>query len=256
MGSGRYRRVRLEFSQTFHYVKAIRAAAPDLAVDASVHDVQSQVLSRKPAWESRLFLRRTQATERDLLRRMTTIAVLSDKDAGLLRQLYDLAPPIRRQSFPLSPFAENFAREPGQVERRSLLFWGAMSRTENERAALWFIEQCFRPLAEKFADLRLLVVGSGPSPKLLSYRCDRIEVTGFVEDPTPYFQRARIGVVPLAEGAGVKLKTLEMLRCGLLVVSTEVGAEGIDATPALQVETRERFRQALDEILSRPLEPA
>ena len=56
-----------------------------------------------------------------------------------------------------------------------------------------------------------------------------MEVTGFVEDPRTCFERVHLAVLPLFEGAGVKVKVLKCLAAGLPVLTTPIGSEGIEA---------------------------
>ena len=55
-----------------------------------------------------------------------------------------------------------------------------------------------------------------------------VEVTGFVETVYPELARARVFVCPIRYGSGTRLKLLEAFAAGLPVVSTSLGAEGID----------------------------
>ena len=130
----------------------------------------------------------------------------------------------------LSNFIYQVKRHSQKIEKKSLLFWGAMNRPENEQAILTFIDNCFYKLRQKDSEFKLYIVGSSPTKKLLAFKSDNIVITGFVEDPTAFFEKAEIGIVPLIKGAGIKLKTLEMLEAGLPVIATTVGAEGVDFT--------------------------
>ncbi|PAX49801.1 hypothetical protein CK510_27700 [Brunnivagina elsteri CCALA 953] len=103
-----------------------------------------------------------------------------------------------------------------------------MNRSENEEAILHFIDNCFQFLLEKDRDFKLYIVGSNPSAKITNFASKNIIITGFIENPIDFFERAEIGIVPLKKGAGIKLKTLEMLQAGLPVISTSIGAEGIN----------------------------
>ena len=58
-----------------------------------------------------------------------------------------------------------------------------------------------------------------------------INVTGYVEDPTPCQQQAGVMVVPLLAGGGMRVKILNALAEGIPVVSTTLGCEGIQVTP-------------------------
>jgi glycosyltransferase involved in cell wall biosynthesis len=56
----------------------------------------------------------------------------------------------------------------------------------------------------------------------------QIKVTGFVNSLVPYYKAASIVICPLRIGGGIKVKILEALNAGKAIVSTSVGAQGLD----------------------------
>jgi glycosyltransferase involved in cell wall biosynthesis len=225
----------LEFSQVFWlapYVARHPANCPKLTL--SVHDVQAELVQRKSLLERLLVLRWTRWCEGRLFRCADSIRVLSEKDRNLVRSYNPQAPIIVSPPRP-SAFATSVRRSPGSVQPHSLLFWGAMNRSENYAAVIGFIEKHLPQLLREFSDATLFVVGANPPKRVRELASPHVIITGFVDDPTPYFEKASLGIVPLLQGAGVKLKTLEMLAAGLTVISTEVGAEGITPNPRLIV---------------------
>jgi glycosyltransferase involved in cell wall biosynthesis len=79
-----------------------------------------------------------------------------------------------------------------------------------------------------------------------------VEITGQVEDVRPYLSRAKVAVVPLWSGGGTRLKVLEAFAAGRPVVSTTIGAEGIDARDGehlLLADSPEAFAEAIVRVL-------
>jgi len=109
---------------------------------------------------------------------------------------------------------------------KDILFYGAMSRPANYLSAEWFINNVM-PLLSK--DYRFIIMGDGPHASLMKYQSDRVIITGFVDDPSPYFQNAMCLAAPLLLGAGVKVKVIEALSAGLPVLTNTIGIEGIEA---------------------------
>jgi glycosyltransferase involved in cell wall biosynthesis len=219
--------VRFEFSQTFKYGHYLKQTAAGLAtmVQLSVHDLQIQVALRKRSLESWLFYW-AYTTERRMLKSGDEIIVLSEKDKVFIHNLLDVSSTVTVVPPSLSPFVYSVKRPPQGVRKNTLLFWGAMNRVENEAAVLHFVQVLEKLRAAGYL-YHLYIVGSKPGPKVQQLACDHIDVTGFLEDPSAYFASSAIGIVPLSMGAGVKLKTLELLHAGLPVLATPVGAEGI-----------------------------
>ena len=110
-----------------------------------------------------------------------------------------------------------------------LLFWGALGRNENAQAAHWLCREVLPRLRQAGQAITLVVAGSNPPAELLAQRASDLVVTDFLPDPTECFAAAHLAVLPLFEGAGVKVKVLECLAAGLPVLTTGVGSEGIAA---------------------------
>ncbi|AFQ45984.1 glycosyltransferase [Desulfosporosinus meridiei] len=108
-----------------------------------------------------------------------------------------------------------------------ILFWGAMYRPENYEAAIWFVENVMPLLVDK--DVRFIVAGNRPPAKLIHSQSEKVIVTGFVEDETPYFAHSMCFVSPLLTGAGIKVKVIEALSAGIPILTNDIGIEGIPA---------------------------
>lgn len=232
-----------EFSQSAWVVK-LAHHTPNLML--SLHDIQTQLVTSKSKIERLLMLGFTFETEKALLERATHVRVQSVNDKWLLHALFRVPTQKIEVIEPsLSSFLPNVRRSPKVIEPHSLLFWGAMARRENSDAVLRFLRDHFLTLRQRYPDAKIYVVGSNPSKELIAMSDNAIVITGFVDDPTPYFERAGLGIAPLSAGAGIKVKVLEMLRAGLPVLSSPVGAEGIASDPNLTVVDIAAFADAI-----------
>ncbi len=110
-----------------------------------------------------------------------------------------------------------------------LIYIGSMDWYPNEDAVAFFADEVFPRIQEKVPDVAFSIVGGNPSGRVqkLAER-DGIVVTGRVPEIKPYFAEATVFVVPLRIGSGTRLKILEALAMGKAIVSTSVGAEGLD----------------------------
>jgi glycosyltransferase involved in cell wall biosynthesis len=75
-------------------------------------------------------------------------------------------------------------------------------------------------------------------------------VEGFVEDLTPFLQRARACIIPLFIGGGIRIKILDMLSSGIPCVSTTVGAQGLENEGVWIADDPEGFAQGIAEVLT------
>jgi glycosyltransferase involved in cell wall biosynthesis len=116
-------------------------------------------------------------------------------------------------------------------EPRTLLFFGAIDYYPNTDAVLFFLRDVLPRLTARYPQLRLCVVGRKPPESIVAQRGANVEVTGVVEDVRPWIDRADVVIVPLRIGGGTRLKILEAMGMGKAIVSTTLGAEGLDVVP-------------------------
>lgn len=230
-----YDAIHFEYSHAAVYLDLIKPliSSKNTRTIISIHDVVSQSFLRKSQNNFILGIEvaRLFKFEKTIYSNVDELWVLSKKDCNILTSLFAIPEnKIIIKPPQLSDFIYQIERNIEKVEKKSLLFWAAMNRPENEQAAINFIQNCFTNLLKIDPEYKLYIVGSNPSPKIKKFASENIIVTGFIENPTHFFEKARIGIVPLLEGAGIKLKTLEMLQAGLPVISTSIGAEGVETS--------------------------
>lgn len=112
----------------------------------------------------------------------------------------------------------------------TLLLLGTMHYQPNIDMVLYFIQTIYPALHQARPDLQVLIVGHLPPPEIQQLGAlPGVTVTGSVEDVRPYMARSWLLAVPLRLGGGTRLKIVEALAAGLPVVSTTVGAQGLEA---------------------------
>jgi glycosyltransferase involved in cell wall biosynthesis len=116
----------------------------------------------------------------------------------------------------------------GCNSKPTILFVGSMDYHANIDAVTWFLRTAWPEIARSHPDLQFTIVGRDPSSAVLALAEGRVRVTGTVEDVRPFYASAVAVVVPLRCGSGTRLKILEAMSAGVPVVSTRLGAEGID----------------------------
>ncbi len=230
-----YEKIHFEYSHAAVYLDFIQPliSSNNTHTVISIHDVVSQSFLRKSQNNFILGIEvaRLFKFEKKLYSNVDELWVLSTKDRNILTSLFTIPEhKIIIKPPQLSDFIYKIERQTEKIEKKSLLFWAAMNRPENEQAAINFIQKCLTNLLKIDPEYKLYIVGSNPSPKIRKLESKNIIVTGFVENPTQFFEKAQIGIVPLLQGAGIKLKTLEMLQAGLPVISTSIGAEGVETS--------------------------
>jgi glycosyltransferase involved in cell wall biosynthesis len=121
----------------------------------------------------------------------------------------------------------------------------------NVDAVRWFVREIWPAVAQKYPDLEFIIVGRNPTFEVRQLASHRIKVTGTVEDVRPYYASALGLVAPLRVGSGTRLKILEAMSAEVPVVSTRLGAEGIDVqndVHLLLADSEAEFSAAIDTI--------
>lgn len=120
------------------------------------------------------------------------------------------------------------ARRP---DARRVTFLGGLHYPPNAQGVLWFAREVFPQVLAAAPDAVLTVIGKQPPPELqgLGIPAGNLEVTGYIDDPTPYLATTGAFIVPLLAGGGMRVKIIDGWTWGLPIVSTRVGAEGVDA---------------------------
>ncbi|MGQ8364679.1 TIGR03087 family PEP-CTERM/XrtA system glycosyltransferase [Glaciecola sp. 1036] len=118
-------------------------------------------------------------------------------------------------------------REPKKSQE--ILFTGVMDYKPNIDAVKWFVSNCWKQIKEAKPNCKFIIGGMNPTSDILALKnIDGVEVTGFVDDIKPYFDSADLFVAPFQIARGVQNKVLQAMACALPVVSTSLGAEGIN----------------------------
>ena len=111
----------------------------------------------------------------------------------------------------------------------TILFCGAMDYNPNIDALRWYFQEMHEPLRGLIPDLQVLIVGKKPTAEVLAHAAKKnVLVTGAVPDVRPFYRQAWLQIVPLRIGGGTRLKIVESLAMGTPVVSTRIGAQGLN----------------------------
>ncbi|MBC8618446.1 glycosyltransferase [Parabacteroides faecis] len=110
-------------------------------------------------------------------------------------------------------------------DEKSILFVGNYNYKPNVEAVIHFVNKIFPILKKRHNGLKFYIVGINPP---FNFCSNDIIVTGFVKNVKEYYQRCTLFVSPLTTGSGIKNKILEAMASGIPVVSTSIGADGIN----------------------------
>ncbi len=261
--SKRFDLVNLEFS--FLGECDLRQAPPNerlprLVVDS--HNIDYE-LARQYARSARSLAHRLYAGVNWRKLRREELGTYRDADGVYLcsaedeRRLLDVIPGARTAVIPNAADVEYYQPRPTDPppDCRTLVFFGLLSYAPNVDGVIYFIEKIWPRIAEAHPEARFKIIGGRPPRSLQLLAGPRVELTGFVPDLRPHLAAAAAVVVPLQLGGGTRLKIVEAMAMGKAIVSTPLGAEGIEAVRGrdLLIEAQpEAFADAVNRLLGAP----
>jgi glycosyltransferase involved in cell wall biosynthesis len=216
---------------------------------------------RRQRWYRERDLRKAIRLEREAVNRYDRCLVCSEEDANALRSIGGDVPSDRVAVMPNGVDLARFGCTPVPSAPRVLLP-GHLAWAPNVDGAQWFCSEVWPQVCSAVPEAELMLVGRSPVPEVLALgQLPGVSVHPDVPSMLPYFESARVVVVPLRVGSGTRLKALEGMAAGRPVVGTTIGLEGIgiaDGVHALVADDPALFGAAViralrDESLTRSL---
>jgi len=235
---------------------------PDLAHSLLFqHNVETMIWGRHAQnatgfarrWYFRAQANRMFAYEQQACQRAGHIVAVSGQDAETMRRLYGVT---RVSAIPTGVDIESLTPpDPPPARTTDLAFVGSMDWLPNIDGVAWFVSEVLPLVREARPECTLAIVGRTPprSVVALGEADARIQVTGTVPDIRPYLWSSAVSIVPLRIGGGTRLKIYESMAARAPVVSTTVGAEGLDVHPPEDIriaDSAEDFAGACLELLA------
>jgi polysaccharide biosynthesis protein PslH len=198
------------------------------------HNVEAQIW-RRHAEHAGNFLkkayfqiqaRRMDAYEAQVCRKVKRVIAVSQGDARMMEQNYGI-----RGVAPVDTGVDTdfFRPQAKPAESKAdLVFLGSMDWMPNIEGMQWFVREILPLIHAVRPQTTVAIVGRKPAPEIMALAGDKVHVTGTVPDVRPWLWGSKLSIVPLRIGGGTRLKIYESQAAGVPVVSTTVGAEGLE----------------------------
>jgi glycosyltransferase involved in cell wall biosynthesis len=223
---------------SFGLIRLVRKKSPEVLIICDTDSVWSRFILREMPYAN--MMRKVSILTRGLLksyeekllvRKSDVVTAVSDIDADFYRSLTKQKEKIHIFSNGLD-FADYDLEKNATLKLNtpSLIISGSFGHKHSamNSATTWFLESVFPDLLEVMPKLCLYIVGRNSNLNFKEYEGNNIIVTGMVESVVPYLSNATVAIVPLKFESGTRFKILEAAVCETAIVSTSLGAEGID----------------------------
>ena len=205
------------------------------------HNVESEIWRRhaetagNPAKKAmyRMEFKKMLRYERSAVRKFQHVIAVSENDRSLMNRWVDadrvtVVPTgvdlAQYTSAPDTVTSENASQTPASL----VTFVGAMDWEPNVDGVDYFCSEIWPAIRHEVPDAKFRIVGRNPVKRVQKWASESIEVTGRVPSVVEYLRQSAVVIVPLRIGGGTRLKIYEAMATGKAVVSTTVGAEGLD----------------------------
>jgi polysaccharide biosynthesis protein PslH len=251
----RYEAVFIEHFWCAPYVEQLRPNADRVFlnlydVESAWHRSMADSSSGLLAWSYRRFGNAALAFERDWFPCFDCILTTSCSDAEIVRAI------ATDTNVVVYPNALPLIVPPPRAERLEVIFSGNLEYAPNIAAIRFFHRNVWPALQSRWPELKWKILGKNPGRlRDLAANDRNIEITGFVDDAVAVIAQSQVAIVPLLAGSGTRVKILEAWAARTPVVSTTLGAEGLeyrDREHLVLADGPESFITAVSELLALP----
>ena len=249
-----YDLVHIEHGDIAHWNKIIPRNIPKILTAQNVKTIMWDRYAKNASKDQRRGLaeeaRRFAEYEAKFLPAWSRLIAVSDTDKLELER-------ITEKSVPIDVVANGvdttyFSPKSSEISY-DLVFTGTMNHPPNTDGIIDFVIKTLPIIRSHIPGVRLAIVGMNPPPAVQSLSSHPgVTVTGYVPDTRDFISSATLAIAPLNSGSGTRLKILEAMSMGKAVVSTSIGAEGIDYKNGFDIsisDTREAFAASIIELL-------
>lgn len=244
--------VQLETLYLAPYIETIREVS-DAKIVMRSHNVEYEIWERVVAstslWTKRKYLShltsKLKRFETNRLLHYDALVTVTQRDLDQYRSLGYKGQGI---SSPIGVDIRQYDAQPIDTNLLSFSFIGSLDWMPNLDGLGWFLSYIWPRIIGKYPSATMHIAGRHTPPSIVNLASDHIIVHGEVDDAHAFLLEHPISVVPLLSGSGMRVKVLEAMALGRVVLSTKIGAEGIDAEDGREILIADSSNEMLDRI--------
>ena len=222
--------VQIEMIYMAPYIETIRENYKDTIVLRAhniEHKIWERIAKKTVFFAKRWYINHLAYTlkkyELDVINKVDGIAAITYSDAAFFRGI-TATPTI---DIPFGVDVNSFQPSFKVKEKPTFYHIGSMNWMPNEEGIKWFLNNVWDRVIERIPDAQLFLAGRNMPKWLLKCKKNGVNVVGEVPDAQEFVKNHDIAVVPLLSGSGMRIKIIESMALGKTVITTLVGAEGI-----------------------------
>ncbi|HSO87462.1 MAG TPA: glycosyltransferase family 4 protein [Draconibacterium sp.] len=221
------------------------------------HNIEHEIWSRTAKmahgleqWYLKNLSKRIKLFEVQTLNKYDLLVPITGRDGAILDKLGNKKPKHVSQtgidSSVLIPNSKN-------LKHPTLFHIGSLEWSPNQEGLIWFFENCWDAIREKYPDLQFFIAGrNAPVWFQKMMNLPNVVFKGEVADAYEFMNSKSIMVVPLFSGSGMRIKIIEGMALGKPIVTTAIGTEGISTTSGVNIvitEDAEGFVQSISDLI-------
>lgn len=199
------------------------------------HNIESQMMLRRAKKENNLLKKlyfyiegiKIKKYESKMCLLFNMNIVVSDLDK---ERLQSILPGLNTEVISNGVNVDYFQPNEYNPISQNIVFSASMDWYPNEDAVIYFVKDVWPLVKIKYPGSIFTIVGRNPSNRIktLTKNDSSIILTGYVDDVRPFIDRAGVYVCPIRDGGGTKLKLLDAMAMEKAIVTTSLGAEGLE----------------------------
>jgi polysaccharide biosynthesis protein PslH len=247
-----YDLVYLDHLHMAYYGSLIKKKFPNVKIVLRQHNIESLLMKRyyegQENWLIKKYFKfqynKLYKFESEIMDNFDECFLITEEDYNLMKEMNSS---IKISVLPAGVDIDKYYPINIKLEKRpTITFLGSLSWIPNIDGVSWFAKDVFPNVLKEIPDLLFYIVGKNPNKAILDLQKqypENIKVTGFVEDERQYISTSDVFVVPLKIGGGMRIKILNALAMKRVIVTTSIGAEGIniDKNSFLLADTSKDF---------------
>lgn len=225
--------VQLETLYLAPYIDVIKQYS-NAIITMRAHNVEFEIWERITSntkflpkrWYLQYLTRKLKRYELEHLNKYDYLVAVSERD---LKKFKTLGYKDGAMSSPIGLDMKNYATINSRKSIDDICFIGALDWIPNMEGLMWFIENVWPELNRNYPDLKFHIAGRNTPDSLKNLNLPNLVVHGEVADAIEFVDKFSMMIVPLFSGSGMRVKILEGMALGKVVITTTLGKEGIHA---------------------------